>query len=206
MRVGDGNAPTNLTGTVDRRVMPRPCSNFPHPVADGGEVHVRGGCVPPARDAETGVEVLDAGPREQGAPDGGACEFDLVVWPGCVADCLGTIVKGGVGDAEGELTERMPSAPTTRSAVAVELSLKVSSTPAAPRSVTLDTFFANWMVPGRMCESNAACSLVLCVRTGALPPPPLFFSRRCSSSPLLPFLNKTLPSALQPQAPQITPV
>ena len=103
VRVVDGNTPTHLAGAVDRRVVPRPRSDLPHPVADGGEVHVRGGCVPPARDAEAGVEVLDAGPWQQGAPDGGACEFDLVGWPGCVADYLQAIVKGGVGGGGGVL-------------------------------------------------------------------------------------------------------
>jgi hypothetical protein len=49
----------------------------------------------------------------------------------------------------------MPSAPTTRSAVAVEVSWNVNLTPAAPISVTPDTFLDNWMVPGRICERRA---------------------------------------------------
>jgi hypothetical protein len=99
MRVADRNAPANFTRTVDRGVMPRPRGDLPLPISNRREINVRGGCVPPACDPEAGVEVLHAGPREQGAPDGGACEGDSVAWPGCVADCLRVVVKGGVEGA-----------------------------------------------------------------------------------------------------------
>lgn len=111
--------------------------------------------------------------------------------------------RGARGVLRGERTERMPSAPTTRSAVAEELSLNVSLTPAAPRSVMPETFFASWIVPGQICESNADCSFVRCVRIGARPPPTLVFSRRCNSSPLLPLLDRPFLSALQPLASHI---
>lgn len=97
VRVGDGDAPADFARAVDRGVVPRPRSNLPLALADGREINVRGGRVPPSRGPEAGVEVFHAGPREQGAPDGGTREVDRVGWPGCVADCLCTVVKGGRG-------------------------------------------------------------------------------------------------------------
>lgn len=132
VRIVHRDTPADLAGAVDGRVVPGAAGDLPEALADGRKVDVRGGGVPPGRGFEARVQVLDLVPGEEGAPDGGACELYFVVWPRCVADDLCVIAMIRVAILENleyeskacQLTDRIPSAPTTRSAVAVVPSLK----------------------------------------------------------------------------------
>lgn len=137
--------------------------------------------MPPARGFETGVKVFHVVPGEQRTPYCRTREFDLVVGPRRVPDDLfllrqlSEVLKfaieiGSINEGRKTHTERIPSAPTTRSAVATVPSSNCSSTPLSPLSSTLASLFDSWVVPGLMCDSNADCSAVLWVRTGGRDP------------------------------------
>lgn len=86
--VGDRNPPDNLAQAMNGRVLVLSRRNLAEPFSHRREVHVGGRQVPPAREVEPRILLLESVARQQGAPDCGPCELDFVFWPCVVTDDL----------------------------------------------------------------------------------------------------------------------
>ena len=89
---------------------------------------------------KTWVQLHNVAPGQEGSPDCSARKFDFIVRPSRVAHYLRTVNNQDVAH-EVTLTERIPSAPTTRSAITDVPSLNCSSTPSLPLSTMCTSFF-----------------------------------------------------------------
>lgn len=86
--VCDGNAPDDLARAVHSRILILARRDLAQAFADGREVHVRSRQVPPACGPEPWIQRGEIFERQQSAPDGRACEGDVVVRPRRVANDL----------------------------------------------------------------------------------------------------------------------